>query len=142
LPESEAWSGSFFGNSKTEKTYVVVVDWLVLPETFADAGIHTFGDHVKLTEKVAHELLRRDRKETSSSDLLPPDLMTEEDFETQVAAAKVKGISVEAQVAEANLRFIYQAGQQTAREKHEAIWGVDNKTHPFGSMQPFNPAAE
>jgi hypothetical protein len=134
VPQSERWYGLFFGNSKTETTYVVIVDSLVLPETFSSNGLLSFGDRVQLTEEDAREFLRKDRREPGArftSDLLPPDIMNEAEFGLAVEAAKANGYSVDVEVHSMHRNYCEQIRKEWARQTHINLWGEDNKTHPF-----------
>jgi hypothetical protein len=134
VPQSERWYGLFFGNSKTETTYVVISDSLVLPETFSSNGLLSFGDRVQLTEEDAREFLRKDRLAPGarfSSDLLPPDIMSEEDFGLAVEAAKAKGHDVDWEVHSMHRDYCEKISKEWSRQKHIDLWGEDNKTHPF-----------
>jgi hypothetical protein len=124
----------FFGNSKTETTYVVIGDSLVLPETFSSNGLLSFGDRVQLTEEDAREFLRKDRREPGArftSDLLPPDIMNEAEFGLAVEAAKANGYSVDVEVHSMHRNYCEQIRKEWARQTHINLWGEDNKTHPF-----------
>ena len=134
LPQSERWHRLFFGNSKTETTYVVIGDSLVLPETFSSNGLLSFGDRVQLTEEDAREFLRKDRREPGArftSDLLPPDIMNEAEFGLAVEAAKANGYSVDVEVHSMHRNYCEQIRKEWARQTHINLWGEDNKTHPF-----------
>jgi hypothetical protein len=134
MPQSERWYGLFFGNSKTETSYVVIADSLVLPETFSSNGLLSFGDRVQLTEEGAREFLRKDRREPGarfSSDLLPPDIMIEDEFGLAVEAAKAKGHSVDWEVHSMHRDYCEKISKEWSRQKHIDLWGADNKTHPF-----------
>jgi hypothetical protein len=134
MPQSERWYGLFFGNSKTEISYVVIADSLVLPETFSSNGLLSFGDRVQLTEEGAREFLRKDRREPGarfSSDLLPPDIMIEDEFGLAVEAAKAKGHSVDWEVHSMHRDYCEKISKEWSRQKHIDLWGADNKTHPF-----------
>jgi hypothetical protein len=134
VPQSERWYGLFFGNSKTETTYVVIADSLVLPETFSSNGLLSFGDRVQLTEEDAREFLRKDRREPGarfSSDLLPPDIMSEEEFGLAVEAAKAEGSSVDVEVHSMHRNYCEHMRKEGDRQRHIFIWGEDNRTHPF-----------
>jgi hypothetical protein len=134
VPQSERWYGLFFGNSQTEVTYVVIADSLVLPETFSSNGLLSFGDRVQLTEEGAREFLRKDRREPGarfSSDLLPPDITSEEEFGLAVEAAKAKGHDVDWEVHSMHRDYCEKIQKESARQKHINLWGADNMTHPF-----------
>jgi hypothetical protein len=134
MPQSERWYGLFFGNSKTETAYIVIADSLVLPETFSSNGLLSFGDRVQLTEKDAREFLRKDRREPGarfSSDLLPPDIMDEEQFRVAIEAAKANGSSVDIEVHSMHRHYCEDIRKEGDRQRHIFIWGEDNKTHPF-----------
>jgi hypothetical protein len=113
--QSEEWHDIFFGNSTRARTYIVCVELLILDEIFSHCGVYSFGDTVRLLEKDASELLRRDRRDpktTSKFTFRPADLMTAEDWASMVATAKAKGNLIDEELLIARLRF--QEDQKTA----------------------------
>jgi hypothetical protein len=134
LAQSEEWHSQFFGlSSESRKTYVVIADNLILAESFSSAGVHSFGDRVQLADEDARELLRRDRrapKGSSGPDLLPPSIVSEEDWAAAVAAAEASGNSVNWEVFRMSREAASRRSLEDARAAHEALWG-SSLSHPF-----------
>jgi phage host-nuclease inhibitor protein Gam len=96
-PMSEQWFAWFLGNQENLKVYVVRDECLILPETLANAGFYRRGEKVMLTDKQAVEFLRADRPVDDRSApwrRFPPRVMTVKDFESAVAAAEEKRVSL------------------------------------------------
>jgi len=122
LTASERWYGRFFGEDKDAKSYVIVDDALILPETWASDGICHFGDVVQLDDQQAHELLRDDRPVPGSNarwEFLPASIITLGDYQALAKKADESGYSLPIAVL-----LMRRERSEAVREKRQQPQGV------------------
>jgi hypothetical protein len=88
----------FLGRGEESTPYVVIDESLEVRETLLDFGIYHFGERILLRPEEAAPLLRTDRavkERRYPYQCLAPSLLSVEDYEAAVAAAKRKGISLQ-----------------------------------------------
>jgi hypothetical protein len=94
--QSETWHGSFLGEPKDAKPYIVRVEHLAVLETLAHSGIYHFGETVLLTGEEADDVLCEDYAAGTHEApwrCEPPKVMTAEAYQAAVVEAQRKGIS-------------------------------------------------
>ncbi|MGB7590780.1 MAG: hypothetical protein WCD04_11665 [Terriglobia bacterium] len=117
LTESEHWYGQFFGEDKDAKSYVVIDETLILPETWASDGICHFGDVVQLDDQQAREFLRDDRPKPGGDarwEFLPASIMALGDYQALAKKADESGYSLPIAVL-----LMRRERSEAAREKRQ-----------------------
>jgi hypothetical protein len=123
MAESEQAHARLLGKqSEGVESYIVCEDFLTLRETLAHSGVYHRGETVLLSAAEAGELLRQDRPDPQNPgpwNFLPPSVMTLEDYDAAVTAAKEKGCDWETIIILQKREHEEQAREE-AREQAEA----------------------